>query len=136
MRVVVRLAVERTRQESVAREVVEAWTRARSLSEQIAAAEQGLSAAQDVLRPSQERREFGIADVLERILAEQDLTRARNEYLAAVAEYDKAQYALLRARRRDEVGAGVAPLRAFASSRPAIPTYSLVAISASCCRRR
>ena len=28
---------------------------------------------------------------------EQDLTRARNEYVTAVAEYDKAQYALLRA---------------------------------------
>jgi len=35
--------------------------------------------------------------VLERILAEQDLTRARNDYVTAVAEYDKAQYALLRA---------------------------------------
>ncbi len=35
--------------------------------------------------------------MLERILAEQDLTRARNEYVSTIAEYDKAQYALLRA---------------------------------------
>jgi hypothetical protein len=42
-------------------------------------------------------REFGVAAVLERILAEQDLTRARNDYVATVAEHDKAQYALLTA---------------------------------------
>ena len=31
--------------------------------------------------------------MLDRILAEQDLTRARTGYLSAVAEYDQAQYA-------------------------------------------
>ncbi len=81
----------------VAREVVEAWTRVRSLSEQIATAREGLAAAQETLRLSQERKEFGIAAVLEHILAEQELTRARNDYVTAVAEYDQAQYALLRA---------------------------------------
>ncbi len=35
--------------------------------------------------------------MLEQILAEQDLTRARNDYVTAVAEHDIAQYALLRA---------------------------------------
>ena len=53
--------------------------------------------AQESVRLSQERKEFGIAVVLEQILAEQDLTRARNDYVTAVADYDKAQYALLRA---------------------------------------
>lgn len=81
----------------VAREVVEAWTRVRSSSDQIATAKEALAAAQETLHLSQERKEFGIAAVLENILAEQDLTRARNDYVGAVAEYDKAQYGLARA---------------------------------------
>ncbi len=80
----------------VTREVVEGWTRVRSLSEQIATAKAGLAAAEETLRLSQERKEFGIAAVLEFIFAEQDMTRARNDYVTAVVEYDKAQYALLR----------------------------------------
>ena len=60
-------------------------------------AKEGLAAAQETLRLSQERKEFGIAAVLEHILAEQDLTRARNDYVTAGADYDKAGYALLRA---------------------------------------
>jgi hypothetical protein len=63
----------------------------------IATAMEGLTAAEEALRLSQERKEFGIAAVLERILAEQDLTRARDGHVSAIAEYDKAQYALLRA---------------------------------------
>jgi outer membrane protein TolC len=90
------LEAERTSQR-VRREVVEAWTKARSLAEQIDTAKQGLEAAQETLRLSGERREFGIAAVLEHVLAEQDLTRARHDYLIAVAEHDKAQYGLLRA---------------------------------------
>jgi outer membrane protein TolC len=34
---------------------------------------------------------------LENILAEQDLTKARHDYLRAVAEHNKAQYALSKA---------------------------------------
>jgi outer membrane protein TolC len=88
-----RIEAEKTAQ-GVTREVVEAWTRVRSSSDQIATAKEGLAAAQETLRLSQERKEFGIAAVLEHILAEQDLTRARNDYVATVAEYDKAQYGL------------------------------------------
>ena len=43
------------------------------------------------------RREFGWGVVLENILAEQDQTRARQDYVRAVGEYDKAQYELMRA---------------------------------------
>jgi len=35
--------------------------------------------------------------VLENIFAEQELTRARSDYVAAVAEFNKAQHTLLRA---------------------------------------
>ena len=49
------------------------------------------------LRLSQERKDFGIANVLEHVLASQDVTRARTDHLNTVAEFDKAQYALLQA---------------------------------------
>jgi len=35
--------------------------------------------------------------VLENIFAEQELTRARSDYVGAVAEFNKAQHTLLRA---------------------------------------
>ena len=92
----VRLQGEQRRQD-VVREVVEAAARVASLSDQIATAKEALAAAEETLRLSQVRKEFGVAAVLERILAEQDLTRARTDYLSAVAEYDKAQYGLARA---------------------------------------
>jgi hypothetical protein len=38
-----------------------------------------------------------VAVVLENILAEQDQSRARQDYVRAIGEYDKAQYALSRA---------------------------------------
>ena len=91
-----RLLAEQRRQ-GVVGEVVEAFARVASLSDQIATAKEALAAAEETLRMSQARKEFGVAAVLERILAEQDLTRARTDYLSAVAEYDKAQYALARA---------------------------------------
>jgi outer membrane protein TolC len=104
-----RLEVEKAEQR-VVREVVEAVTRVRSLADQIATAREGLSAAQEALRLSQERKEFGIAAVLEHVLAEQDLTRARNDYVTAVAEHDKAQYGLASAvGSSDSLGAGAQP---------------------------
>jgi hypothetical protein len=39
-----------------------------------------------------------VANVLENILAGQELTRTRNDYRGAVAEFNKAQFALRRAR--------------------------------------
>ena len=40
---------------------------------------------------------FAVGAVLESIQAEQELTRARLDYLDAVSEFNKAQYALRRA---------------------------------------
>lgn len=91
-----RLKGEKVRQR-VAREVVEASSRVKSQGDQIATARAGLDAASEALRLTHQRAEFGVAAVLERILAEQDLTRARNDYVRVMAEYDKVQYALLRA---------------------------------------
>ena len=91
-----RLGADKVRDE-IAREVVDAFTRMNSQADQITTAKGGLSAAEESLRLAQQRQEFGVAVVLENILAEQDLTRARTDYLRAVAEFNKAQYGLLRA---------------------------------------
>jgi outer membrane protein TolC len=81
----------------VANEVIASQTRVRSLAEQIASAKQSLADAEEALRLGKERKEFGVGVVLETILAEQDLARARNDYINIVTDYDKAQYTLLRA---------------------------------------
>jgi outer membrane protein TolC len=83
--------------DQVANEVIVNHTRAQSLADQMTTAKQSLSAAEEALRLGKERKEFGVGVVLETILAEQDLARARNDYLNIVTDYNKTQYALLRA---------------------------------------
>jgi outer membrane protein TolC len=53
-----------------------------------------LAAADEALRLARQRQEFAVAVVLENILAKQDLIRARSDYLLAIAEFNKSQYAL------------------------------------------
>ena len=81
-------------QDEITRQVVEAFTRWQSLADQLDTAKRALTAAEEGLRLAQQRKEFAVGVVLETIQAEQDLTRARLEYLRAVAEFDKAQYTL------------------------------------------
>jgi len=83
--------------DQVANEIITSQARVQSLADQIATAKQSLSDAEEALRLGQERKEFGVGVVLETILAEQDLARARNDYLNIVTDYNKTQYALLRA---------------------------------------
>jgi outer membrane protein TolC len=90
------LGEEKVRQE-ITGQVVEAFTRTQSLADQIHTAKQALGAAEEGLRLARDRKEFAVGIVLETILAEQDLTRARNDYLKAVAEFNKAQYSLSKA---------------------------------------
>lgn len=82
--------------EQVRREVVEAHTRARALTEQRSMAERMLESAEATLRLSRERRAFGVGSVLETLAAEEDLTRARLDYVALVAEANAAQLELQR----------------------------------------
>lgn len=91
-----RLSADKTHDE-ITRQVVDAFTRLQSQSEQIDLARRGLTAAEEGLRLAQQRKEFGVGIVLENILAEQDLTRARTDYLKAIAEFNKAQYGLSKA---------------------------------------
>lgn len=83
--------------DQVANEVITNQTRVQSLADQIATAKESLSDAAEALRLGQERKEFGVGAVLETIVAAQDLARARNDYLKLVTDYNKTQYALLRA---------------------------------------
>ncbi len=80
--------------DEITRQVVETDARVRSLADQLATVKGQLSAAGESLRLTRQRKEFGVGNVLENIQAEVDLTRARNDYIAAIAEYDKAQYRL------------------------------------------
>ena len=83
--------------DQVANEVVTGRTRVQSLANQIGTAKQSLSDADEALRLGQERKEFGVGVVLETILAQQELSRVRNDYLNIVTDYNKTQYTLLRA---------------------------------------
>lgn len=83
--------------DQVANEVITSQTRVRSLADQIATAKQSLSDAEEALHLGEQRKEFGVGVVLETILAQQELSRVRNDYLNIVTDYNKTQYALLRA---------------------------------------
>jgi OMF family outer membrane factor len=78
-------------------QVVEAHARVHSLFDQIEAARQNLATAAETLRLTRQRKEFGVGIVLEDIQAQQEVTRARSDYLIAIADFNKAQYALSRA---------------------------------------
>ena len=87
---------EKQRDEAT-RQVIEAFTRWQSLTDQLVTARRALAAAEEGLRLAQQRKEFAVGVVLETIQSEQDLTRARLDYLKTVAEFNRAQYALNKA---------------------------------------
>ena len=91
-----RLTEQKLRDE-ISRQVVEAFARLQSSADQIDTAKRALTAAEEALNLAQTRKEFAVGVVLETIQAEQDLTRARLDYLKAVTEVNKAQYAVNKA---------------------------------------
>jgi len=80
--------------ESVAAEVLTALARVRAYGGEITLAQRTLASAQETLRLTEARRQFGIGAVLEDIQAQQALTQARSDYVNAIAQFNKAQYAL------------------------------------------
>src|SRR5262249_16060879 len=82
--------------EELTRQAVVAFTHWQSLSDQLALTTAALTAAEESLRLAQQRKEFAVGVVLETIQAEQDLTRARRDYLKTIGELNKVQYELLR----------------------------------------
>mgnify|MGYP001555899271 CR=1 FL=1 len=89
----VELDLEKTR-DAIRRQVVEQHARLRSLVEQLGLARKTLEAADQTATLSRQRRETGVSAALEDIQAEDELARARRDYLATVADYNQAQYAL------------------------------------------
>ena len=87
-------------QDDLTRQVVEEFTRWQSLADQLGTVKRALAAAEEGLRLAQQRKEFAVGVVLETIQAEQELTRARLDYLKTVADFDKSQYALSHATGR------------------------------------
>ncbi len=83
--------------DEITRQVVEAHTRVHSLTDQIEYSRKALSSAEQSLKLARQRQQFGVGEVLENIQAAQDLTRARLDYLTAITEHNRAQFALRRA---------------------------------------
>ena len=84
-------------QEAIMAEVVAAHEQAKALALQVEAAREGVKAAEENNKLTHERQEFAVGIVLETVLAEQELTRARTDYLNAVTAHNAAQYWLLKA---------------------------------------
>jgi outer membrane protein TolC len=89
----VELELEKIR-DVVRRQVVEQHARLRSFAAQIDLAKKTLEASDQTARLSRQRRETGVSAVLEDLQAEEELARARRDYLSTVADYNQAQYAL------------------------------------------
>ncbi len=83
--------------DKITREVVESQNRMLSLSDQLSTVRHTVQASEEALRLADERKEFAVGLVLEHVQAEQELTRARLDYLTTVSEFNKAQFTLKKA---------------------------------------
>jgi outer membrane protein TolC len=83
--------------DAVTSQVVAASVNVASTATQIQLAEQNLNTASETLRLAKERKQYGVGVVLEDIQAQTALTQARADYVTALAEYNKSQYALAQA---------------------------------------
>ncbi|HXI47544.1 MAG TPA: TolC family protein [Steroidobacteraceae bacterium] len=82
--------------DQVRREVVDGYTQVQSLFEQLRVARLNLNSAEDTLRLTRHRKELGVGIVLEDIQAQQELLKARSEYVAIVTQLNQQQYGLMR----------------------------------------
>ena len=83
--------------DDIVAQVVAGLARLRSLTDQIGLSEAKLELATQTLRVTHERKQFGVGIVLEDLQAQQELDRARSDYVTVVADYNKAQFSLSRA---------------------------------------
>ncbi len=81
----------------IAREVADARSAAETADERIRAARDGLDSAHESLRLTRDRLDKGVAIELELLDAERMDALARAQLVAAVTDFDEAEYALLRA---------------------------------------
>ncbi len=83
--------------DTIKRQVVDSYSRVKSLSQQISSSRNSLTAAAETLRLTRERKQLGVGVVLEDLQAQQELVRARADYLSVIVDYNKAQYELSKA---------------------------------------
>jgi outer membrane protein TolC len=83
--------------DDIVAQVVAGLTHLQSVAEQIKLAESKVALATETLRVTNERKQYGVGIVLEDLQAQQDLDRARSDYVNLLGEYNKAQYRLSRA---------------------------------------
>jgi outer membrane protein TolC len=81
--------------DEIARQVLDSYTHVHSLFEQVRLARANLSAASETLRLTRERKQMGVGTVLEDIQAQQELLRARTEYVGVVTQLNREQYGLI-----------------------------------------
>jgi outer membrane protein TolC len=84
-------------EDEITRQVVEAFTHWQASADRLEMARLALDAAEQGLRLARQRQEFAVGIVLENIQAEQDLTRARLDYVKAISDFNSAQYSLRKA---------------------------------------
>jgi outer membrane protein TolC len=77
--------------DEIRREVVTSQARLRSLQDQLSLARHTVQLAQEGYELSIKRKEFAVGVVLEQVQAEQDLTRARLDYIDTIADFNLAQ---------------------------------------------
>jgi outer membrane protein TolC len=90
---IAQLNVEKVSDE-IKRQIVEGYSRIQSLAEQMRANRLSLTAATETLRLTRERKQLGVGAVLEDVQAQQELARARADYVSTIADFNKAQYEL------------------------------------------
>lgn len=83
--------------DQVAAEIAECYVQVEARKEQIAAAQQGITAAGNSLRSNSQRIEQGQGLPIETLQAVQALDQAQRLYIRAVADYNRAQFRLQRA---------------------------------------
>jgi outer membrane protein TolC len=85
---------EQQTKESIIADVVSALERAKALASEVKAAREAVKAAEENNKLSRSRQEFAVGIVLETVMSEQDLTRARLDYLETITAHNAAQFAL------------------------------------------
>ena len=90
------LETEKSHQEIIV-QVVAAHARLNSMSSQLDSARQAMTSIEKNLALSRERKTFAVGEVLENIDAEEQWTKTRMDYINVLAEYNKTQFAMIRA---------------------------------------
>lgn len=90
------LETEKSRQEIIA-QVVASQARISSMANQLHSAQQAMESIEKNLALTRDRKTFGVGEVWENIDAEEQWTKTRLDYLNVLAEYNKSQFAMIRA---------------------------------------